>query len=469
MPPVPPVPPEPPLPTETLGPISQKVKDDTQKHFKSYVVRCFSHCKNEKERDAVKKYIEDIKKKYSYNGQFYTVNWFKEPLPKFLTDKDTHDKDSSSGKTFEFFEDRKGRKRGLGHSDRSDEKHSKKAKRESNRSYSDSESSSEDEKGRESDKDVEMDSHGKKKGKSKKKGDKEKKDDGDSEETYKIVVTRERIVGTSSQLEKPYTRTTGLPKPETVRPEHVLKQSVEYVTRKWEETKDFTYVNEQFKSIRQDLIVQGIRNDFTVYVYEKHAKITLSEGCMEEFNKCSVKLEYLYTLPGISTANEPEFTAYRLFYLGLIDDNSLLSELYRKLYSQKYTQLRLTHPVSQALEIMDAFTRKDWKKYFEITRSVDNMGHAIIEKLTQNVRFAIIKIVTSTFACNLSVDFVGRRLGFETRAEVLDYLAFLGVSPEPDGETLVTKKIWNTIKNKSLKSFEIDNINMQILNDLERN
>lgn len=422
----------------------------------------------------MKKYIEDLKKKYSYNGQFYTINWFKEPLPKFLTDKDTNDKDSISiscgGKTFEFFEDRKGRKRNLGHNDRDDEKHSKKAKRESNnRSHSASDSDSGDEKGRESDKDVEMDSHSKKKGKSKKKSDKEKKADGDSEETYKIVVTRERIVGTSTQLEKPYTRTTGLPKPETVRPEHILRKSVEYVTQKWEETKDFTYVNEQFKSIRQDLIVQGIRNDFTVYVYEKHAKITLSEGCMEEFNKCSVKLEYLYTLPGISTTNEPEFTAYRLFYLGLIDDGSLLSELYRKLYSQRYTQLRLTHPVSQALAIMDAFTRKDWKKYFEITRSVDNMGHAIIEKLTQNVRFAIIKITTSTFACNLSVDFLRKRLGFETRAEILEYLAFLGVSPEADGETLNTKKIWNTIRNKTLKSVEIDNINMQISNDMERN
>lgn len=421
----------------------------------------------------MQKYIGDLKKRYTYTGTFYTTDWSKEPLPKILNEPEKSEDDNTkndSGETILVYEDKKGgKKRGLSNCNhgKSGEKHSKRAKRDDYHSYSDSESDSDYSSDHE-----ETDSHDSKKNKKKqkKKFEKDAKMEyGDGEESYRFVVTRERIVGTSTQLEKPYTRTTGLPKPETVRPEHILKKSVEYVTQKWEATKDFTYVNEQFKSIRQDLTVQGIRDDFTVYVYEKHARITLSEGCMEEFNKCSVKLEYLYTLPGMPTTNEPEFTAYRLFYLGLIDDTSLLSELYRKLYSQKYAPLRLTHPVSQALEIIDAFVRKDWPKYFRVTKTVDNMGHAIIEKLTQNIRFAIIKIVTSSFACNLSVEFIGKRLGFETSAETLDYLAFLGVYPEADGVTLNTKKIWGLVRNKSLKSIEIENINMQILNDLEKN
>ena len=463
-----------------MKPVTPQQKHEAETLFRAYTIKCMSLCRNEKEKSLVQKHIKTLKEDYTYNGLFYKHDWSKEPLPHFLADshnissstskKDSDHNGSGNGEILEFYEDRKGRKRNnrnnnnnSNNNNNTSEKHAKRA-RKGNHSDSDGESSSD------SNSDNKSRKGSKKKGNPKKKAEKDKKlYEGDSEEVYQLVVTRERIVGTSTQLEKPYTRTTGLPRPETVRPEHVLKQAVEYVTKKWERTKDFTYVNEQFKSIRQDLTVQGIKDDFTVFVYEKHAKITLSEGCMEEFNKCSVKLEHLYTLPGISTANEPEFTAYRIFYLALIDDTALLSELYKRLYSPRCAALRIAHPVSQALDIVNTFERKDWPRYFRVTKAVDNMGHSIIEKLTQNVRLTIVKNVTSSFACNVSVDFVGRRLGFESREETMEYLAFLGVSPEADGSTLVTKRVWEAIKSKSLKSLEIDNINMQIMNESERN
>ncbi|KAG9870833.1 hypothetical protein KCV05_g23262, partial [Aureobasidium melanogenum] len=85
-------------------------------------------------------------------------------------------------------------------------------------------------------------------------------------------------VGTSQQLEKNYFRLTAPPKPETVRPLHILKQTLDLLIRKWKDEHNYGYICDQFKSLRQDLTVQHIKNDFTVRVYEAHARIALERG-----------------------------------------------------------------------------------------------------------------------------------------------------------------------------------------------
>jgi hypothetical protein len=58
--------------------------------------------------------------------------------------------------------------------------------------------------------------------------------------------------GTSMELEKPYVRLTREPDPSMIRPESVLKQSLEMILDKWKKEEVTTgYVLEQFRSIRQ--------------------------------------------------------------------------------------------------------------------------------------------------------------------------------------------------------------------------
>lgn len=140
-----------------------------------------------------------------------------------------------------------------------------------------------------------------------------------------LVDPSEPIIGYLNNLEKRYLRLTSAPDPYTVRPEKVLVKSLEFVLNKFKSThRQYTYINDQLKAIRQDLTVQHIKNYFAIKVYEIHGRIAIENNDLGEFNQCLSQLRYLYNLNKDTCSYEQtyEFQCYRMLYFLLTGNRS---------------------------------------------------------------------------------------------------------------------------------------------------
>ena len=78
---------------------------------------------------------------------------------------------------------------------------------------------------------------------------------------YKKIVLEEFIVkGISQEVEKSYYRLTSAPVAANIRPEEILKKSLKMVKKKCKTGADYSYINDQLRSIRQVIYIY-------IYIY----------------------------------------------------------------------------------------------------------------------------------------------------------------------------------------------------------
>ena len=190
------------------------------------------------------------------------------------------------------------------------------------------------------------------------------------------------IVGRCQVLEKKYFRLTSAPNPDTVRPLPILQQTLDLLKKKWKKENNYSYVCDQFKSLRQDLTVQHIKNEFTVSVYEIHARIALEKGDLGEYNQCQTQLRALYSQ---NLGGHPmEFKAYRILYFihtcNRTDMNDVLADLTLAEKKDK--------AVKHALDVRSALALGNYHSFFHLYLDTPNMGAYLMDMFVVRERLA---------------------------------------------------------------------------------
>ncbi|KAL9549397.1 hypothetical protein MBANPS3_005219 [Mucor bainieri] len=230
-------------------------------------------------------------------------------------------------------------------------------------------------------------------------------------------IFNQTVVGTSQKLEKQYLRLTSAPDPATVRPLEVLKKTLELLKDKWKNEQNYTYICDQFKSMRQDLTVQRIQNEFTVQVYEIHARIALEKSDLGEYNQCQTQLKGLYA-KGIK-GNVMEFTAYRILYFlhtqNWADVNSIMAYLTP---DQKHNAF-----VQHALNVRSSLATANYHRFFNLYKNAPNMGGYLMDHFCERERVHALMVLCKSCRPDIPLAFIQKELAFDSQEPLLKFLS----------------------------------------------
>jgi hypothetical protein len=236
-----------------------------------------------------------------------------------------------------------------------------------------------------------------------------------------------------------------------------LKQALAHIKSRYLRDEDFEWANDQFKSLRQDITVQGIKNDFVLEVYETHARLVLEQGALNEFNQCQTMIKSLtmgidcsvdeFEATGQSKKRKDktrvllkqketaadEFGSYRLLYAlvqkewgDVSKELKFATSVMKKrdqgstaAYMQQSSQMS---SCAHAVMVTKAVIHDDYHAFFRLYESSPHLSAYLMDYLVQRVRFSAFERIVASYRPTLNIEFFQQVLLFPDLEETRTFL-----------------------------------------------
>lgn len=232
------------------------------------------------------------------------------------------------------------------------------------------------------------------------------------------------MIGTATKLEKDFIRAHSeiVNDKETVRPLRVLSEAFDFVMNKYKENKDYKYIINQLKSIRQDMLIQNIKNDFSVKVYETSTLISLQNEDIENANiTLSVLIKELYNT--IHNENEYQFYRYYLLYNILYD----IKEMNYIIQEDKFMLYKNNN--KDIIDIMKAMNEKNYIRLFILFNKLNSeIERKMIIPFIDYYRVQAMIIIAYGFYTTIDINYLYEKIGGNSsNEEFFNFLKDIGV------------------------------------------
>jgi len=191
--------------------------------------------------------------------------------------------------------------------------------------------------------------------------------------------------------------------------------------QKWKtKANDYAYICDQLRSIRQDMMLQRIKNDFAIEVYETHARIALECRDIAHFNQCQTQLVELYAA-GYKGHHE-EFLGYRILYTGLHNMRLELMLILKKLTLKEKQNKAIKH----ALRVVKALDNNNYRVIFKEYRRAPNMSAYLMDLFIDRLRVFALQTISVAYMMGVEVKLLAEELVFDSVEECSKFIIEAG-------------------------------------------
>lgn len=226
---------------------------------------------------------------------------------------------------------------------------------------------------------------------------------------------------------------------------YTLKKSFKYVLEKYNENNDYSYIISQLKSIRQELIIQKIKDNFVIEVYEKSVELSIENNDIPNFN---VSISYLINdlYPFIPNKNFIKFYRYYLIYNSIYDIKDLSVILKTNNFKENKKELK---------DILNIIKIINEKNYIKLIVEISKLKSEKEKKLFENY-FPKIKLLSLILMCygyftTIPIKFIQEKLLFKNEKTCVNFLKENNaILDEEEKNFLCRNSIKNLLDNKLL-------------------